>query len=484
MPGSARAEQKPSPDCQAYISKVMKECQIPGLAVAVVSGDDVAFLKGYGVKRLGRPGKVDAHTVFQVGSTTKAFTSCLIGMLVDQEKMSWDGRVTDYLPGFQLFDPYPTREVRVRDLLCHRTGVPTTDFLWYFSDLDSQDILRRVRYVKPTFSFRTRWQYQNVMYLAAGECAAKAAGMDWHELLQKRIFEPLKMSESGSRLSDLKKFKNVAYPHAYVNGRLQPVEFASPDPVAPAGSIVSTASDMARWLSLHLSGGKCDGKQLVSKNSLEQMYTPEVNIPVSSSLKKEVPGACRFRLYALGWIAQEFFGEKCLFHTGGIGGMRSFVAMVPAKKTGVVVLANSSFCAETAPSAIGLRILGDYLDKPSQKLADSLISLRKTGNRKKAAGKKLLHAGIEDKKPDLALAQYAGAYKSKIYGSMKVAVKSGHLVMSLGSQRVADLESLGHNTFKVGWRNPLLDDDLLTFCIGSDGKPRSVDLEDVAVFTP
>ena len=206
-----------------YVNKAMKEWEVPGVAIAIVKGDQVVLAKGYGVRKIGEPAVVDERTLFAIGSSSKAFTAAAVAMLVDDGKVKWDDPVTKHLPGFEMYDPYVTRELTVRDLLTHRSGLQRGDFLWYGTELDREEILRRTRFLKPTWSLRSTFGYQNLMFLAAGQLVSRTSGKSWDEFIRQRIFAPLGMSSSSTSINAFKNVDNVATPHAKVNEKVQTI---------------------------------------------------------------------------------------------------------------------------------------------------------------------------------------------------------------------------------------------------------------------
>ena len=301
---AARAQKPAAPDLRsfdAYAAKAMKDWKVPGMAIAIVRNDSVVFAKGYGVRKVGDPTPVDPHTVFAIGSSTKAFTSAAVAMLIDDGKMKWDVPITTYLPGFQMYDPYASRELTVRDALSHRSGLARGDFMWYAADYSRDEVLHRVRYLKPSWSFRSNFGYQNIMYLAAGQAAAAASGRDWDTLIQERIFAPLGMGESSTSVRALPSLPNVAQPYAEIDGAVTFVPYANIDNIGPAGSINSTVLDMAQWLRLQLADGKFGGKQIVSSATLAQTHTAQ------TVMKYELPWNLYFpeahlMSYGMGWF--------------------------------------------------------------------------------------------------------------------------------------------------------------------------------------
>ena len=232
----------------AAVEQALQDWQMPGLALAIVKDDAVVLSKGYGVRELGQSVPVDERTVFAIGSVTKAFTAAALGMLVDEGKIGWDDPVTAHLPDFQLYDPYVTREITLRDLLTHRSGLPRGDLIWIGSDFDRAEILRRVRYLPPRWSFRSHYGYQNILYLAAGQVVAAATGRSWDAFIRERIFAPLGMIDSSTSVTALADAGNVAAPHADVDGQIGPVPYRNIDCIAPAGAINANVVEMTQWI--------------------------------------------------------------------------------------------------------------------------------------------------------------------------------------------------------------------------------------------
>ncbi|HEU0252659.1 MAG TPA: serine hydrolase domain-containing protein, partial [Pyrinomonadaceae bacterium] len=249
------AQQAPGAEFDAYVNKAIKDWGVPGVAIAIVKDDRIVMAKGYGVRELNRPEPVDEKTLFAIGSSSKAFTAMSLAMLVDQGKLKWDDPATKYLPGFQLFDPYSTRELTVMDLVTHRSGLTRGDLLWYASDHDRKEVLRRVRFLKPSWSLRARFGYQNIMFLAAGEVIPSVTGKSWDDFLRERIFNPLGMTSTSTSIKAFAGATNIATPHGKIEDKVQAIAWRNIDNIAPAGSINSNVQDMAQWVRLNLGGG-------------------------------------------------------------------------------------------------------------------------------------------------------------------------------------------------------------------------------------
>jgi CubicO group peptidase (beta-lactamase class C family) len=360
---AARVASRPIEGLDAYIRKAVDEWRIPGLAIAVVEDDSVVFLEGYGVREVGKAARVTPHTLFAIGSNTKLFTAVAVGMAVDDGKVAWDAPLTTYLPWFQLYDPYVTREFTVRDALSHRSGLgPVGTELFYGTTYSRDEIVRRARALKPTSSFRAEYGYQNIMVVAAGQALAAADGKSWDDFLARRIFGPLGMRASNTSVTALRAHDDVASPHVWRGDRFEVVPYRNVDNMAPSGSINSTAADMAQWMRMLLAGGKYAGRELVKGATMEEITTPQTIRPVR---RNPLQPSTHFSLYGLGVGMRDYLGAKVLEHDGSIDGMVSWTAWVPERGLGLVILTNAHG-HNLAHRAISDRILDAYLGAPAR----------------------------------------------------------------------------------------------------------------------
>jgi CubicO group peptidase (beta-lactamase class C family) len=467
-------------DFDAYVGKAMKDWKVPGMAIAIVRNDSVVFAKGYGVRKVGDPTPVDPHTVFAIGSATKAFTSATVAMLVDDGKMKWDVPVTTYLPGFQMYDTYAAREMTVRDVLSHRSGLARGDFLWYASAVDRNEVLRRVRYLKPSWSFRSNFGYQNIMYLAGGQSAAAAAGRDWDALIQERIFAPLGMRESYTSVRPLASLPNVAQPYAEIDGAVSFVPYANIDNIGPAGSINSTIVDMAQWVRLQLGGGKYAGKQLISSANMAQMHSAQTVIHYEPPWSIYFPEA-HLMAYGMGWFLNDYKGRIAVHHGGNIDGMSSLVALLPEEKMGVVVLTNMN--GSLLPSVMVHRVFDDQLKLPPNDFSGEMrLRVDSLEKQARTAAAKVEAARVPGTRPSLALEKYAGTYTDSLYGDMAVRLENGTLTLSYGGESDAVLEHWHYDTFRAVWKNRLLGKPMVTFAVDATPKVAALKLENIGDF--
>ena len=475
-----RAQQAPLAGLDEYINKAIKDWGVPGVAIAVVKDDRIVLAKGYGVREFGKPDPVDERTLFAIGSSSKAFTAASVAMLVDDKKLKWDDSATQYLPGFQLYDPYVTRELTVRDLLTHRVGLERGDQLWYASSFDRDEVLRRIRYLKPSSSMRSRFGYQNVMFLAAGQVIRSVSGKEWDDFVRERIFVPLGMKDTGTSVRTLSKAQNVATPHSKFEGQVVPIPYRNIDNIAPAGSINSNALDMAQWVRLHLGNGTYEGKQLLSPGVAKEMMTPQTVIRLEGQMTAQYPEA-HFLTYGLGWFLSDYRGKKLVEHGGSIDGMRALVAMIPEEKLGVVVLTNLSGSLLSVP--LSYRIFDAYLGAtPRDWSAEMLKTMTTLEERARAGAAKQEAERVTGTKPSLSLDKYVGEYRSEMYGDATVALENGALTLRRGPQFVGTMEHWHYDVFRVTWADRQMGKGFVSFRLDQRGRVAELNMENLADF--
>ena len=477
----AHAQQAPLAGLDEYVNKAMKDWGVPGLAIAVIKDDGIVLARGYGVRELGKSEPVSERTLFAIGSSSKAFTAAAIAMLVDDKKLTWDTPATQFLPGFQLYDPYVTRELTVRDLLTHRVGLERGDPLWYASPFEREEILRRIRYLKPSSSLRSRFGYQNVMYLAAGQVVRSVSGKAWEDFVRERIFVPLGMNETGTSIRDLSRSRDVATPHSRLDGRVVAIPYRNIDNIAPAGSINSNVVDMAQWVRLHLAGGTLAGKPLLSSVAVKEMATPQTVIRLEGQMERLYPQA-HFLNYGLGWFLSDYRGRKLVEHGGAIDGMRALVTMIPEEKLGVVILTNLNGSILSVP--LSYRIFDAYLGAPARDWsADMLKTMNAVEEQARAAAAKVESERVSGTKPSLALDKYAGNYNSDMYGEATVAVANGQLTLRRGPNFTGTMEHWHYDVFRVTWSDRQVGRQFVSFRLDQKGHVAEMNIENLTEFT-
>lgn len=481
LPTTAEAQITDFAGLDAYIERAMSEWQVPGLAIAIVRNDSVVHARGYGVRKLGEPAWIDERTMFAAASTTKAFTSALIAMLVDEKKMRWDDPATLHLPGFQLYDPYVTRELTIRDLLSHRSGLSRGDLSWYGTPIDRDEVIRRVRFLRPTTSFRSSYGYQNVMYVAASQAAARVAGRSWDQLVDERIYTPLGMDETVTSVRELAGRPNVAQPHALVEKKIVPVHYRNVDNIGGAGAMNSNAWEMAQWVRLQLANGMYGGKQMISPAAMREMRRPHTIIQIDT-LSQRLNPATHLRAYGLGWNMEDYRGRLAFAHGGNLDGMSSIVGLMPEENLGVVILVNMNQVA--LPTAIMRRLWDMQLGGAPGDWSSVFLKLRRDAiarsdsvERKRAADR------IGGTRPSLALQSYAGTYSDSLYGRVAIRVEGSRLVADAGPAWLGDVAHWHYDTFRITWRDPMMGKTFATFVVGPSAKIEAMRLSDWGEFT-
>lgn len=410
-----------------YVQERMEQFEIPGMAVAVVQRKRVIFSHGYGIKRLGFPDKVRDSTLFPIASTSKAFTATAVGMLVDEGKLDWDRPVRHDYPEFDLLDPVASQLLTLRDMACHRSGLPRHDVLWYQAPYSQQELIRRLRYLEPSASFREKWQYQNLMYMTIGHVISRACGQPWYDFIRERIFEPLDMAASRFSTPESESSADYAFPHAHVDGQLAQCAFYREAEPTADGSIVTNVRDMARWLMLNLNAGSSQGHRIISTEQLKNLHTPHMIVPDGEGYGL---AGIPFSTYGLGWSIDPYRGLRMINHDGAIDGFGAMVALVPDHELGIVVLANSD-SAWYANTAIRNYIVDGAAGLDSIDWATRMQEHHdRDDDDVRAARSQHQQNRVPNTQPSHPLEDYAGRYQHPGYGMIEVQAVSGKLAIS------------------------------------------------------
>ena len=464
-------------ELDAYAARAVRDWGVVGLSMAVVKDGRVAFAKGYGVRELGKPAPVDTATLFAVGSTTKAMTAAALGMMVDAGKLGWDDPLTAHLPGFQMADPYVTREVTVRDALTHRAGLGNADFLWYGAEHAAPEVVRRARLVPPAYSLRSSFIYQNVMYAVAGSALAAVAGAPWEEVMRSRIFAPLGMAGTVPTLAAAAGRPNVAAPHFLFGDTARVIRNATVDAVAPAGSVWSSAADMAKWIRCMLDSGRApDGRPLLRPGTWAELLRPQTIVTAAGFYPTARLTRPHWTTYGLGWFQHDYAGRKVDFHTGSIDGMVAIVALVPDERLGLVVLANTDH-AELR-HALMYRAIDLYLGNAPRDWSAELRALYAGLDARADSARRAAEARrVPGTRPSLPLEKYAGTYADSLRGSVTVTAEGGVLRLRAGAESsAATLEHWHYDAFRVRWDDAWRGTGMVTFTIGAAGEPDRMEM--------
>jgi CubicO group peptidase (beta-lactamase class C family) len=461
-------------DLDAYVTKALETFDTPGAAVAVVKDGRVVLARGYGVRRLGEPAPVDAHTLFQIASNTKAFTTAALAMLVDEGKVSWDDPVRKHVEYFRLADPLADANVTLRDLVCHRTGVRGHDLLWYRSPWTQEEVIRKIGRVKPDGPFRASFLYQSTMFTAAGHAVASASGMPWGDFVRARIFAPLGMSGANLTTDEAEKAADHASPHRKdPSGQASVIPWYRINVPEPAGSVNAGARDLAKWVRFQLGDGTVAGKRLVSAANLRETHTPQNLIRLEGADRSMHPETLQMS-YGMAWLIQDYRGHLLVSHAGAIDGFRAHVTLVPDLKVGLVILANLhhtrmnlALSNSLVDLLLGLKPEGwnaRYLDLVGRDEADA-----RERERQREAGRR------RGTKPSRGPGAYAGTYEEPAYGTSEVTWEGGVFVWRWGSFG-GPLKHFDYDTFSFDagacgtWP--------VQFTLGADGEVASLKVGD------
>jgi CubicO group peptidase (beta-lactamase class C family) len=438
-----------------YVNSSMKDWKVPGASVAIVRDGAVVYAKGFGVRDIHTNQPVTADTLFDIGSCTKAFTSAAVAMLVDEGKMQWDGKVNTYLPFFHLRDPLADEYVTMRDILTHRTGLPGVDLLWAIDpEAPREELIRKLAYVQPTAGFRAKFEYQNLMYVAAGAAVGQVAHSTWDEFIQSRLFGPLGMTESDTSATEAQKSPDFATPHEQnPDGSVKTIPWRNIDTVGPAGSINSSARDMARWITFQLGDGAYQGKRLISAENMHEMHVPQMVISPDGEIPTIFfPDSMQIS-YGLGWFVQDYHGHQLIIHAGDIDGFSTMVVLIPEIHTGYFVVINMGSLYR---QVLSYQIADQLLHLPDAGWSDRFKKMDAALRAGENSGGGWQSKRTPGTHPSHDLSAYAGQYQNVIYGDAAIRLQNGKLTLHLHTID-SELEHFQYDTFiaKIGGKTRL-----------------------------
>ena len=490
----ASAAVAPAYDLRADVERVMKEFDVPGIAIAVVKDGKVLAAEGFGVRKRGEPAKVDGKTIFEIASNSKAFTAAALAMLVDQGKLGWDDPVIKHLPDFRMYDAYVTAEMTIRDLLVHRSGLGlgAGDLMWWpTTNFSTDEIIHNLRYIKPATSFRSAYAYDNLLYIVAGKIIAAKSGKTWGETMHEWILAPSGMTNTTTSLEENAKFANVSAPHSKINGKAVPVK---PMPVANAVGAVginTNAEDIARWMNVLLDSGKlgkgADGKdvRLWSDKQAREMWTAQTPMTINTPRAPLAATKPNFYAYGLGFQLRDYQGKLVAMHGGALQGFYTRVLLVPESKLGIAIFTN----AESGPSlnALQYRLLDQHLGVAPTDWIGRIADIDRENQAKEAARVKGEAASrAASSKPSLPLASYEGQYEDAWYGKASIKRVNNKLVLSFAKtpDLTGEMEHFQHDTFIVRWKERNFNADAyVTFSLDHDGSIERVRMKPVSTET-
>jgi CubicO group peptidase (beta-lactamase class C family) len=448
------------------IAAALEDWKTPGLALAVVVDGSTVLAEGYGLRDVERELPVTPRTLFAIGSATKAFTTFVMGTLVDEGTLDWDEPVASYLPGFRLYDDYATTHLTPRDMVTHRSGLPRHDLAWYNNDsITRAEVVRRLRYLPPNKALRETWQYNNFMYATAGHLIEQITGKSWEENVRERILEPLGMTRTNLSVADSERDEDAAQPYLEDDNVVRKVAFRPIDLMGPAGSVNSTAEEMARWVALHTGNGGLNGAKLIAPGTLREMHTPQMVIPGLPEEPERSPAS-----YALGWFTESYRGHYRVQHGGNIDGFSALVSLFPNDRVGIVVLVNknASPLHGLVTLTVADRVLGlehkDWIGEAAARRDRAQVFIEQ-GEENKDLFR------VKGTKPSRKPAEFAGEYEQPGYGVVEVREEKGKLSMVYNNMTMP-LEHWHYDVFNVAERTDEVIPEDLRVCFLTDQRGR------------
>lgn len=465
---------------EADVDRVLKLFQVPGMAIAVVKDGKVVTARGFGVRKLGEAAPVDGKTIFEIASNSKVFTAAALAMLVDEGKLEWDDPVTKHLPDFRMYDPYVTQEMTVRDLLVHRSGLGlgAGDLLWWpTTSFTTDEIIERLRYVKPATSFRNSYAYDNLLYIVAGKIIAQKSGKSWGDTVRERILKPVGMNATTTSLAENAGNPNVSNAHSKINGRIAAVKSMPVANAVGAVGINTSAEDIARWMQVMIDEGvvgkDAQGKEirLYSKKQADEIFTPQTPMKIANPEPPMAATKPNFYAYGLGMQLRDYKGRKLAMHGGALQGFYSRVIVVPEEKLGIAILTNAE--SGGAMTSLQYRLLDQYLGVAATDWIGRYHDAETEATRKDLENQKKAGAtGVAKSAPSLPLASYDGDYQDAWYGTVSIRKVGNKQVMrfSRTPDLTGELEHFQHDTFIVRWKERNFNADAyVTFSLNPDG---------------
>jgi CubicO group peptidase (beta-lactamase class C family) len=489
----------PPANFDARVEAVRSQVGVPGMAVTIVENGEVTLARGYGVRRLNINERVDADTIFQLGSVGKAFTSAALAVLVDRGEIAWDDPVIDHIPYFQMYDPWVTREMTVRDLLVHRSGLGlgAGDLMFVpRSSRSREDTVRALRHIRPATSFRSDYAYDNVLYAVAGQLIEEVTGKTWEQFMREDVLVPAGMRTATSDRVERRRTRNRAWPHGRRDGPMAGMGTqemmddsgrAEFDPelganAAPAGGVAASANDLGRWLAIQLAHGATpEGGRLFSEAQSREMWRPQVHVPFGQAPEPVAASTPQFNSYALGWMQRDYQGHRLIMHTGAVFGAQSILILIPERNVGFAIAINS----EDGEAALGLayELLDHYLGRPYYDWGAAWQTFVQQRDQRAVAVLQQQQASPVPSQPSLPLERYAGRYEDAWYGPMTITrAADGKLMMdfTLTPGMTGELTHWQYDTFRVDFRDRLIEPAYVSFALNAEGAVDRISLRPVS----
>ncbi len=456
-----------------WVESSRKNWNIPGMAVGIVKDGEVIYAKGFGVKSLGNKDQVDANTIFSIASVSKNITAAALGILVDEGKISWDDKIVEHIPWFQLKDPWVTQEVTIRDALTHRVGLGRIlgNRLQFMTASSRDSVLYRMRYMELEKPFRSEFVYNNVMYSLVGQIIEHVDGRTWDEFLKERLFSPLGMSSTSTSITELKKNDNQAYPHQEINGKVVSIQRRNWDNAGPAGGVNSSVNDLNKWMLMQLGvAGTYNEKTIISAEQMNEIHKPQM-------LRYQTDAMSAQASYGFGWSITDYKGKRVITHGGATDGFNTAMYLLPELELGIIVVGNTF---NSLGNAVAYQVMDAFLGGNDTNWSELYLdSYKRTYERSMKARNEIDNARIKKTSPSLNFEAYVGTYISKGYGKIEVKKEGKDLVLHFWDtdDLQAKLEHWHYDTFRAIWKNPAQREEFMQFHLNKDGKVEALDFE-------
>ncbi len=465
LPINAQTHSKKIKELDKYIQKAIDLWNPPGLAVTVVKDGNIIFTKGYGVRTIGTNNIVDENTLFGCMSTTKAFVAAGLAMLVDDGKLQWSDKVIDHLPDFRLKDSYITRELNIKDLLTHRSGLGNTDYLWSIMTISGDSAYYKLREVEKSYSLRSSFIYQNLMYHTAGKVIEAISGKAWGDFLKERIYMPLDMNDTYPLLSMVKDKENKADAHYLIDKEITKIDQMSADNVGAAGSMWASISDAGKWIQFLLNNGVVNNDTLIKPKTFKELFTPQQIIPANQFYPTRQVTKPNWMTYGLGWFQHDYRGRMVQFHTGSLAGMVAIAGMIPEDNIGIYVMGNLDH-AEIR-HALMYTVFDLFIDgKITRDWSEELHNLyHPESSENQTAPKPIANAPASIAESDLL-----GTYYSEQFGWVTISKEDDTLKFNANDTVKGSLNHWHYNTYKCFFNKRNWGDTLINFRMDENGK--------------
>lgn len=435
-----------------YYAQMVKDWDVPSASIGIIKDGKLVFTGNYGVKEVGTNDAPDSNTLYAIASNSKAFTSALIGILVQEGKLDWDDKVKKYLPYFELYDTWVSEQITIRDLLCHRCGLGTFsgDNIWYKSNASAEQIIKGIKHVPQAYEFRAGYGYSNLMYITAGEVIKVVTGESWATNIENRFLKPLGMNRTIARVTELDHKGNYATPHARKDNKNYAIPWVSWDNVAATGGLISSVEDLAKWVTFNLDNGVIGDTEILTTETRNTVWTPHNNFNVNHADDNYEQ---HFSSYGLGWGLSDYHGRMKVAHTGGYDGMITAVTLVPDENLGIIVLTNGVKSPIRAATNYALDLyLGITPKDWSKELLERANNYAKNDTR--IADRKAKRVGSTT--PSIATEQFTGAYDAPMYGTISIEEKDSELklVFEHSPLLTATLTHWHYNVWQIHWDHP------------------------------